>query len=245
MRGINPEPAAQVVSKERVAAHGEVYTAKREVCAMLDLVKNECERIESRFLEPACGNGNFLAEILRRKLASAERRYGKSPSEYERYSLLAVSSIYGIDILPDNVRHCRERLFDIYSERYISVVGLARDGRIFKSIQFILEKNIIAGDALTLKAADAGAPIIFSEWSLVNGSKIKRRDFTFNELLFHGDKSDLPLLSDAGEDVFLPAPAKEYPLTDYLALGNRGDLDLENRRFSQKDADRMGHGLFI
>ena len=106
----------QVVSKKRVSDHGEVYTRKREVNAMLDLVKQETERIESRFLEPACGTGNFLSEILERKLHIVELRYGKNQLDYERYAVLAISSIYGIDILEDNVLECRKRLFDI-SER--------------------------------------------------------------------------------------------------------------------------------
>ena len=108
----------QVISKERVADHGEVYTAPREVNAMLDLVKSETERIDSRFLEPACGDGNFLAEILRRKLGIVEKRYAKSQLEYERYAVLAVTSSYGIDILPDNVQACRKRLFGIFDENY-------------------------------------------------------------------------------------------------------------------------------
>jgi type I restriction-modification system DNA methylase subunit len=109
----SPKQEKQVVSKERVANHGEVYTAQREVNAMLDLVKQETERIDSRFLEPACGTGNFLAEVLERKLRIVETRYGKSQLEYERYSVIAVSSIYGIDILEDNVVKCRDRLFGI------------------------------------------------------------------------------------------------------------------------------------
>lgn len=108
----------QVKSRQRVADHGEVFTAEREVRAMCDLVKSETERIESRFLEPACGNGNFLAEVLRRKLAVVKSRYGKSPSDYERYSVLAVTSIYGVDILADNAQECRERLFALWNEEY-------------------------------------------------------------------------------------------------------------------------------
>ena len=107
----------QVVSKKRVSDHGEVYTREREVEAMLDLVKSETERIDSRFLEPACGTGNFLAEILERKLQVVERRYRKSVFEYERYAILAVSSIYGIDILKDNVVECRRRLGAIVERR--------------------------------------------------------------------------------------------------------------------------------
>ena len=103
----------QARSKQRIADHGEVFTAEREVNAMLDLVKQETERIDSRFLEPACGNGNFLAEILRRKLAVVKSRYGKNADDYERYAVIAVTSIYGVEILQDNAQECRERLFEI------------------------------------------------------------------------------------------------------------------------------------
>lgn len=108
----------QVVSKQRVADHGEVLTGRREVNAMLDLVKQETERIESRFLEPACGTGNFLTEILERKLHVVGTRYCRSQLDYERNAVVAVSSIYGIDILKDNVFECRKRLFDVFDKKY-------------------------------------------------------------------------------------------------------------------------------
>src|SRR5665213_2307320 len=108
----------QVVSKQRVTDHGEVYTSSREVNAMLDLVKQETERIDSRFLEPACGDGNFLTKILERKLRAVESRYGRSQLEFERNAVLAVTSIYGIDILEDNVLKCRQRLFDVFERQY-------------------------------------------------------------------------------------------------------------------------------
>ena len=111
------KPNRQVKSKKRVADHGEVFTNQREVNAMLDLVKQETERIESRFLEPACGNGNFLAEVLRRKLGVVDSRYSKSQVEWERYSIIAVSSIYGVDILEDNAQECRDRLLGIFIEQ--------------------------------------------------------------------------------------------------------------------------------
>jgi type I restriction-modification system DNA methylase subunit len=110
----------QVKSKKRVTDHGEVFTSEREVNAMLDLVKQETERIDSRFLEPACGTGNFLVEILRRKLKILENRYKKSQLEFERYTVIAISSIYGVDILEDNVVECRNRLFEIFDEKYTS-----------------------------------------------------------------------------------------------------------------------------
>lgn len=206
-----------VVSKKRVADHGEVYTQPREVNAMLDLVRQETERIESRFLEPACGHGNFLAEILQRKLRVVEARYGRSPLEYERYTLLAVSSIYGIDILEDNVLECRERLLGIVERRFTS---LFRD-EFVPTIRFVLARNIIWGDALSLQTAGENPkPIVFSEWSLVNGSMVKRRDFTFHELLSYAGTKERPLFSDLGEEVFFPEPVKEFPLTHYLNLAN-------------------------
>lgn len=211
----------QVVSKKRVTDHGEVYTGKREVNAMLDLVKQETERIDSRFLEPACGTGNFLAEILERKLNIVESRYGKSQLEYERNAVLAVTSIYGIDILEDNVVECRKRLFNIFDQKYTSLFKKAAKEECRNAVQYILERNIIHGDALTLKTVgDNPQPIVFSEWSLVNGSMLKRRDFTFHGLLDHEVWKGLPLFSDLGEDVFIPTPEKEYPAIHIMRVAD-------------------------
>ena len=207
----------QVISRKRVADHGEVLTGKREVNAMLDLVKQETQRIESRFLEPACGNGNFLTEILERKLRVVKARYGKSSLEYERYTLLAVSSIYGIDLLEDNVAECRRRLLAIV-ERHCK--NLFNEG-FLRIIRFVLERNIIHGDALSLQiVGDKPRPIVFSEWSLVNGSMVKRRDFEFHELLSFAGAKEKPLFSDLGEEVFFPEPVRDYPLTHYLKLAD-------------------------
>jgi hypothetical protein len=175
----------QVISKQRIADHGEVFTSQREVNAMLDLVKQETERIDSRFLEPACGTGNFLTEILERKLQVVEKKYRKSQLEFERNLVLAVSSIYGIDILEDNIIECRKRLFDIAEKSYIALFKKKAKDEVRKVVQFILEKNIIWGDALDLKTVGATPhQIIFSEWSFpFNNSQIKRRDFVFAELL--------------------------------------------------------------
>ncbi|MHB8413768.1 MAG: SAM-dependent DNA methyltransferase [Acidiferrobacteraceae bacterium] len=209
----------QVKSKQRVADHGEVLTNKREVNTMLDLVKQETGRIESRFLEPACGTGNFLTEILERKLLVVEARYGKSQLDYERYAVLAVSSIYGIDILRDNVQECRKRLFDIFDQKYTGTFGVRAKDECRNAVRFILKRNIIWGDALSLKTVDENPqPIVFSEWSPVNGSMLKRRDFTFHGLLAHEAVKELPLFSDLGEDVFIPTPEKEYPVTHFLEV---------------------------
>ena len=226
---------AQVISKKRVADHGEVLTGKREVNAMLDLVKQETERIDSRFLEPACGTGNFLTAILERKLAVVEKRYGKSQLDFERNAVLAVSSIYGIDVLEDNVRQCRHRLYGVFDCGYYSRLFKNRvRNECRETVRFILERNIIWGDALTLKTVGPKPDyIVFSEWSPVNGSMFKRRDFTFHALLHHEEArqallfpeferkkaEQLPLFSDLGDDVFIPTPVREFPPTHLLELG--------------------------
>lgn len=175
----------QVISKKRVADHGEVFTSEREVNAMLDLVKQETERIDSRFLEPACGTGNFLTEILNRKLRVVEKKYRKSQLDFERNLVSAISSIYGIDILEDNVNECGNRLFNIADKSYTTFFKKKTKNEVRHAIRFILEKNIIHGDALDLKTVGATPhQIIFSEWSFpFNNSQIKRRDFVFAELL--------------------------------------------------------------
>lgn len=180
----------QVKSKQRVADHGEVFTAEREVKAMCDLVKDETERIDSRFLEPACGDGNFLAEILTRKLqSSAMKKYKKSSFDWERNSLLALGSMYGVDILQDNCEICRQRLFDIWDKEYKKACKKECNDETRAAAKFILKRNIVCGNALSLKCVDANGndidePIVFSEWTLPsNNAFIRRDDYTFDELL--------------------------------------------------------------
>ena len=126
-----------------MANYGEVLTGKREVNAMLNLVKQETEQIDSRFFEPACGTDNFLTEILERKLRVVEDRYGKSQLDYERYTILAVSSIYGIDILEDNVKQCRYRLYGIFEWNYARLFKDRARNKCREAVRFILECNII------------------------------------------------------------------------------------------------------
>ena len=212
----------QVVSKQRVTDHGEVYTHPREVNAMLDLVKHETERIDSRFLEPACGTGNFLVEILARKLTVVKAKYGKAQLEYERYAVIAVGSIYGIELLADNVSACQQRLYMVFDAQYSQLYKADCKEACRDTIRFMLSRNILHGDALTLKTvADANTlaqPIVFSEWSAVNGSLIKRRDFKFAHLIDRADSQALPLFSDLGDEAYLPEPVKDYPLVHFLAL---------------------------
>ena len=229
--------AEQVKSKQRVADHGEVFTNEREVNAMLDMVKQETERIDSRFLEPACGDGNFLVEILRRKLAVVTQRYGKNPHDWEKYAFVATGSIYGVELLADNAADCRERLLSIVDETWKKAAKANGDPRFLNAIGYVLARNILNGDALTMLDAE-GNPIIFSEWSLVAGDKVKRRDFRLDEML-EGNvepKETLSLFGDIAEDgginprteweydeetqAFIPKPITEYPLTSFYELMN-------------------------
>ncbi|MEA2018661.1 MAG: DNA methyltransferase [Campylobacterota bacterium] len=213
----------QVKCKTRVADHGEVFTAQREVNNMLDLVKQETLRIDSRFLEPACGSGNFLVEVLNRKLEVVKSKYKKNQLEYEKYLTIAISSIYGVDILEDNTSECRQRLYDIFDTEYSSIYKNNCKDDVRDTVKFILDKNIICGDALTLTKVGSDEPIVFSEWSAVNNNMIKRRDYTLNELLRNSTSGDIGLFSDLGEDAFIPTPIKEYRLIHFLKLGKQDD----------------------
>ena len=211
----------QVVSRERVTNHGEVYTNSREVNAMLDLVKQETERIDSRFLEPACGHGNFLIEVLSRKIKVVEDRYKKSQTEFECYSIIAVSSLYGIDILEDNVIDCRRRLLNKFKETYEKIYKKQINEECIKAVEFILYKNIVLGDALTFQTvSNPPKPIVFSEWSPATNGFIKRRDYSFEGLLIHAEIESLPLFSDMGDGVFIPTPVRDHPLTSYFGVAN-------------------------
>lgn len=213
-----------VKSRQRVADYGEVLTPPHIVNAMLDLVKQETERIDSRFLEPACGTGNFLVEILNRKLRVVEARYARSQPEYERYAILAVSSIYGIDILEDNAEECRKRLFAVFDEAYTRLFKDKAKEQCREAVRYILSKNIVHGDALTLKTVGENPqPIIFPEWSLVSGNLLKRRDFAFHELVNQGSMRELPLFSDLGKEVFIPEPVKDYPPVPVLEVAHAYD----------------------
>lgn len=222
----------QIKSKKRVAVHGEVFTNEREVNAMLDLVKSETDRIESRFLEPACGDGNFLVEILRRKLARVNRQYRRNNSEYAKNAFLALTSIYGIDIQEDNVEECRKRLFEIWDKAYTAQVKKEASDEIRDAAKYILEKNILCGDALTLMQNN-GHPIIFAQWDFTVGFRMRRRDFTLDTLMRderpepvedNGQVNYMDILAekkkqgwdyDAETHGWTPAPIREFPSVDY------------------------------
>ncbi len=224
--------ATMIKSKLRVAAHGEVFTADREVEDMCDLVRQETERIDSRFLEPACGEGNFLLYILRRKLEVVTKRYKRSVYDWERYSLLALGSIYGVDIMFDNVQLCRERLYDLWNTAYAEACKKECRDKVRSSAIFILCCNIVCGDALTLTRTDSNGnglkkPIVFSEWTIpFNDTRMQRRDYTFADLLTRGEalpkqhqeERQLNLCLDEPEDcsIFL----RQY-ISHYMCLAER------------------------
>lgn len=232
---------SQIKSKKRVAKHGEVFTAEREVKAMCDLVAQECDRIDSRFLEPACGNGNFLAEILTRKLTTVKKLYKSNPYDYERYSVLAISSVYGVDIMQDNVFECRERLFKLWDKEYKSVCKKAISDETREAVKYMLSKNILCGNALTLMCVDenqkdTATPIIFPEWSLMQGTKLKRRNFRLDVMLKANDKPKNGQISfnDIPENIrefitlnpmtkeYMPLPICEYPPVHYRRVIDNG-----------------------
>ena len=232
----------QVKSRERVEQHGEVFTNEREVKAMCDLVANECDRIDSRFLEPACGNGNFLAEVLSRKLATVKKMYKSNHYDYERYSILAVSSIYGVELLQDNVTECVERLFEQWNEEYTAVCKKDCNEAAREAVRFILNCNILCGNALTLMCVDENQqdteePIIFPEWSMLMGTKLKRRDFRLDVLLKANESpSDKPKQSSLFTDEisqylttnpvtgeYMPLPIREYPPVHYKQISKTGE----------------------
>jgi hypothetical protein len=217
MSGMNEKK--QVKSKKRVADHGEVFTNDREVNAMLDLVKHETERIDSRFLEPACGNGNFLAEVLRRKLKVVDQRYANNQMDWERYAVIAVSSIYGVDILEDNAQECRVRLYQIFDDLYTSHFNDKCKEDCRRSIRFLFDRNILWGDALDFTNPATKQPIVFSEWSAVNGTMLKRRDYMFKFLV---EKShQFSLFNDEGNPAAIDEPVKDFPLIHYLKLSEQ------------------------
>jgi hypothetical protein len=196
-----------IKSKQRVADHGEVFTPPWMVEAMLDLVKDETDRIDSRFLEPACGSGNFLVQILRRKLGAVELKYGRSDFERRHFSLLALMSIYGIELLPDNIAECRENMLEILAE-YLT---LDESDDLYRAASYVLSQNLIHGDALTMRTHD-GKPIVFAEWGyLGKAGKFQRRDFRLESLAQSSTFSAEASLLAPPEKHDIFTPVKDYP----------------------------------
>jgi len=164
-------------SKQRVADHGEIFTPAWMVEAMLNLVKAETERIDSRFLEPACGSGNFLVRVLQGKLGAVELKFGKSEFEKRHYALLALMCIYGIELLADNIAECRANLLEIVAE----YLNIDKSDDLYRAASYVLSQNLVHGDALTMRTHE-GQPITFAEWGYLGKGKFQRRDFRFDAL---------------------------------------------------------------
>lgn len=208
------ENTKQIKSRQRVADHGEVFTNPREVNAMLDLVRDESFRLDSRFLEPACGDGNFLIEILRRKLSLLQDV--KSQTDWEFRSLIAVGSCYGIDILPDNAEACRTRLEEYVLSQHPALERLPVDSPYLLSLRYMLRKNIVCGDALTYRTAE-NKPITFCEWTPIAGSmQFSRRDFQFDFLVTQSHQYSL--FDEQGEVQSFDEPVHTYPPLHYTQL---------------------------
>ena len=204
-----------IKSKQRVADHGEVFTPDWLVEAMLDLVKDETERLDSRFLEPACGSGNFLTKILKRKLATVEIRYGKTDFDRNHYALLSVMCIYGIELLKDNIAECQKNVLEVL----ISYLNLEMEDDLYRSAAYVLSQNIVHGDALTMQDIN-GNPITFAEWGYLGKGKFQRRDFRFDVLTgssaFSAEGS---LFADLGRhEIFQPIKTYEQISISQLAI---------------------------
>lgn len=229
---------ARNADRQRIIENGEVFTNEREVNAMLDLVKPETERIDSRFLEPACGDGNFLSEILRRKLKVVTEKYHSFQSEWELNSVIAVSSIYGVELMEDNTQKCRNRLFSIFErEFYSKLFKRSKNTKVELIIKYLLNKNIICGDALKMVDSQNN-PIVFAEWSFI-GDKVQRRDYELSGLLADSKQSlmesvpneqralgQASIFDDESNEQFEDAgliKSKRYPLINYMELGNSYD----------------------
>jgi len=195
-----------IKSRKRVADHGEVFTPAWMVDAMLDLVKDESERIDSRFLEPACGSGNFIVKVLRRKLAAVESKFGKSDFEKQHYALLALMCIYGIELLADNIAECRANMLDILAE----YLNIDESDDLYRAAFYVLSQNLVHGDALTM-CVRSGEPITFAEWGYLGKGKFQRRDFRFDTLTHSSAFSaEGDLFAHLGKhEIFMPT--KTYP----------------------------------
>jgi hypothetical protein len=215
-------PDNYVKSKRRVADHGEVFTPAWLVEAMLNLVKDETERIDSRFLEPACGSGNFLVQILRRKLAAVELRYGKSEFERKHYALLGLMCIYGIELLADNIAECRDNVLDIFAD----YLNLDETDELYRAASYVLVQNLVHGDALTMRTHD-DQPITFAEWGYLGKGKFQRRDFRYDTLALSSTFSqEGSLFAHLGmHEIFQPAAT--YAPQTVAELAAAGDSPQE------------------
>lgn len=213
-----------VRSKQRVADHGEVFTPPDLVEAMIGLVRAEAERIDSRFLEPACGSGNFLVPVLLRKLATVDARYGKSDFERRHHALLAVMSIYGIELLADNVAECRQNLLEVFTV----YVGADAGEQWARAAAAVLATGIVHGDAVSMQTREfKPQPITFAEWSYLGKGRYHRRDFRFDTLTqMSSFGEEDTLFADLGKhEIF--TPTKDHgtlSVADIARVGPTGSV---------------------
>lgn len=204
--------------RQRIIDHGEVFTPAELVSQMLDLVAHECERVDSRFLEPACGDGNFLAAVLRRKLLTVDRKHSRNRDKWEWNAILCVCSIYGIDLLQDNITACRDRLLNLVSDSHAARFNVPLPDPAVCAVTYILSQNIVQGDALHMRTAK-NSPIIFPEWSPLGRARLNRRDYAYDELAGQNDFALSSQENDLGERIFPPPkPVADYPPCHYLKV---------------------------
>ncbi len=209
-------------SKKRVADHGEVFTPEWMVEAMLDLVKVEAERIDARILEPACGRGNFLVPILQRKLTTVELKFGKSDFDKRHYALLGLMCTYGVELLADNIKECRQDMMEVLAD----YLKFTPEDDLYRAVSHVLSVNLVHGDALTMKTAQ-GEPIAFAEWGYIGKGKFQRRDFRLDVLTgasaFNAEGS---LFAGLGNHEILK-PTKTYPPMTIKGLAEQNGLTFE------------------
>ena len=189
-----------IKSKSRVQKHGEVFTPKKIVKLMLDQpgIKEACEDLTATFLEPAAGEGAFLVAILERKLKMVAKKFNKSIKQFENYSLLALSTLYGIELLEDNAQACTINMFQKFNEFYLNQVqkyGTRANDKVLASAKTIITANIEQGNFLTRKKP-SGKPIVFSEWKAIDLDKgpttirVQRTEYTLDDIYEDALKSD-------------------------------------------------------
>ena len=205
---------------DRIAEYGEVFTNEKEVKDMLSLVQNETRRIDSKFLDPACGDGNFLEEVILQKLMLLKQINKKEQLNYEKNLFLIVANTYGIELLKDNVIKCRKRIYKIVSEIYLKQFKNNFNSQFIASLNFVISKNIVHGDSLTNKNPSNGEYLKFSEWVFTTRSLVKRREFLYKELIENSIINDSPLFASNQNQVFIPNPYKDFKVIHFYELAN-------------------------
>lgn len=232
---------SQIKSKERVADRGEVFTAEREVKAMCDLVQDMCDQVDKTFLEPACGDGNFLAEILDRKLARVKKDAKTDKRQWEWLSVRAVASLYGVDIMQDNAEECRKRLYEQWDAAYKKNCKKECNEATRESVKYILSKNIVCGNALTMMCVDENQQdtdeyIVFSEFKTsYKPYLLRHREFRLDVVLKAqeqpNEKRQITLDADADIYKYLrkkpngeyePLPLREHDSIHYWRIKENG-----------------------